>query len=175
MCSDLLILPDLPDIVLSNVHDQNSRLNIGKIIMDQLIQWRYRTGMNLASGRLASFLEPTFFIITMCSESMISFCQLYLLLSTNLIFTMQEENSDVLQNHRLKKGIYIIFKDQCLKWERSHKHISTFLLSLESPSPHTVIELSWSYFNRFRDNMIILSDIQVHPIPTKKKSIDYRY
>ena len=65
--------------------------------------------------------------------------------------------------------------EQCDNWKKSYKIILKFLFSPRSPTPHTIVELSRSCFKRYRDNMIILSDIEVRPIPTSKKSIENRY
>ena len=86
----------------------------------------------------------------MGSEIMLIFCQLYLVLSTNLIFTTQEEGSTVLQNQNVRRAD-IIFKDQCLNWERSYNSISKYLLSPILPSLHTVIDLSGLFFNRYQE------------------------
>ena len=63
-----------------------------------------------------------------------------------------------------------MFHEQNLIWNRNFEKISTYILNPSSPSLHTIIELSRTHMNRYKDNMIILSGIQIRDIKTNNNN-----
>ena len=86
---------------------------------------------------------------------------------------MQKQQST--KDLKIGKGRHLIWKQQKISFEQTYHQISKYILEPQSPSLHTVIELSRSHMSQYKYNMIILSGLGVKTIDKSRTHVENRY